>query len=277
MHRFKLVVAYLGSPFHGWQRQASQRTVQGELEHALVDLTGAGSVAVVGAGRTDAGVHAAGQVAHVDLAAAIPPAGLVRGLNRLLPPEIRIRAAVAATPAFHARKSARAKLYTYRARWQASPYPWRQLRAGVVAAVDRWDEVHRAATQLEGRHDWASFTVTNPGTPSTVRTLYQVRVRSRRDGVDFHFVGDGFLRYQVRRLVGALLAIGSGREQPGWLTDLIRHPQPGAKIVTAAPGGLTLERVYYRRTDVTTNGFPEAPFDRSGATTPGDGANPEGA
>jgi tRNA pseudouridine38-40 synthase len=245
--RYKLVLAYLGQPFHGWQRQRSAPTVQGELERALAAVVGGDGLKVVGAGRTDAGVHATGQVAHVDLPASIPADGLLRGLNGRLPPEIRVRQALAVGKRFHARASAVGKRYAYRASWRPSPYPWRQLRTAIVAPVTRMRTMVALAEQLAGHHDWASFTVTEPETTTTSRTLFRVEVRPRRQGVDFVFLGEGFLRYQVRRMVGALLEIGRGRRDPDWLLDLLARPQPGAPIETAAARGLTLEQVYYRR------------------------------
>ena len=122
--RIKLVLAYLGTPFHGWQRQQGQRSVQGELEAALTRMTAGLRRPVVGAGRTDAGVHAAGQAAHVDLPESLPLPGLIKGLNGTLPPEIRVRRAVAVARSFHARNGARAKHHVYRARWHEPELPW---------------------------------------------------------------------------------------------------------------------------------------------------------
>ncbi len=246
-HRVKLVVAYLGTQFHGWQRQLDQRTVQGELERALGKLIGDPATTVVGAGRTDAGVHAAAQVAHVDLAATIPPEGLVRGLNSILDPAVQIRSARMVSSVFHACKSARGKLYIFRARWAPASLPWADLRSAQVMRVEERAAFETAARLLVGKHDWASFTVPNPGRESTVREIFRVRLQPRREGIDLEFVGNGFLRYQVRRMVGALLEIGWGRRTVGDLRTLIEHPQPGAPIQTAPAVGLTLERVYYRR------------------------------
>jgi tRNA pseudouridine38-40 synthase len=245
--RAKIVIAYLGDSFHGWQRQPGHRTIQGELEAALAVLTGADSITVVGAGRTDAGVHAAGQVAHADLPSPIPAAGLVRGLNGLLPRQIRVRQATPVGARFHARKSSTGKRYVYRVRWHASPYPWRQLRAAVLPETSHISQLSRIASCLQGRHDWASFTVTDPATASTVRTVHRVEIRRRRDGIDFDLRGEGFLRYQVRRMVGALLEVAGGHRDTEWLRDLLVEPRPGARIRTAPAGGLTLEHVYYRR------------------------------
>ncbi len=246
-HRVKLVVAYLGTQFHGWQRQLDQRTVQGELERALGKLTGDQATKVVGAGRTDAGVHAAAQVAHVDLGPTIPLDGLVRGLNSILDPAIQIRSARKVSSVFHACRSARGKLYIFRARWAPASLPWADLRSAQVMRVEERAAFETAARLLVGKHDWASFTVPNPGRESTVREIFRVGLKPRREGIDLEFVGNGFLRYQVRRMVGALLEIGWGRRTVGDLRTLIEHPQPGAPIQTAPAVGLTLERVYYRR------------------------------
>ena len=245
--RMKMAVAYLGGPFSGWQRQSGRRTVQGELERALAVITGGRDIAVVGAGRTDAGVHAAGQVAHCEVPDRMPPDGLVRALNRVLPREVRVRNAVPVSAAFHARHSARAKLYTYRARWRPPPYPWHDPRAATVPQVMDMETLAEALSVLPGTHDWASFTVPDPGPESTVRTVFAVEFRERRGGFDVDFLGSGFLRYQVRRMVGAVLEVGSGRRRLDDLRCLIEDPRPGAQIQTAPAAGLCLERVYYRR------------------------------
>jgi tRNA pseudouridine38-40 synthase len=243
----KLELAYHGRPFHGWQRQRGQRTVQGELEKALTSIFRAPLVPVVGAGRTDAGVHAAGQVVHLDPPGPIPPQALVRSLNRRLPPEVRTRSARPVKATFHARKSAVGKLYTYRARWHAPKLPWLEMRSAKVPGITDAEGFSAALELLTGRRDWASFTVPDPGTVSTVRTLFRIRYRARRDGFDLDFLGDGFLRYQVRRVVGALIEVGSGERRMDELCDLLEHPQPGAPIHTAPAAGLCLERVYYRK------------------------------
>jgi tRNA pseudouridine38-40 synthase len=258
--RMKMIVAYHGRLFHGWQRQKGQRTIQGELERALGSVTGFGSISVTGAGRTDAGVHAAGQTAHCDVPVAIPAEALVRALNDSLPPEIRVRSARPVPNGFHARKSARGKLYIYRARWQAPTLPWADPLSAHVTRISDLAAFEEAVRLLVGRHDWASFTVVNPEKISTVRTISRVSCRHRRSGVDIDFVGDGFLRYQVRRMVGAALEVGQGRRQVADLQALIEHPQPGAPIHTAPAAGLTLHRVFYRKTaQLDTNPAPVSP------------------
>jgi tRNA pseudouridine38-40 synthase len=246
VHRMKLEIAYHGESFHGWQQQRGQRTVQGELHNALTTLFRGHRVSVVGAGRTDTGVHAAGQVAHLDPPGSIPPEALVRGLNSRLPRQIRVLSASPVAATFHARKSALGKLYTYRARWREPRLPWLDQRSATVRKISNSAGFSAAADLFVGRHDWASFTVTDPETESTIRTLFRVRLRHRRGGFDLDFFGEGFLRYQVRRMVGALLEVGLGERDVDDLTELIEKPRPGAPIRTAPAHGLCLEHVYYR-------------------------------
>jgi tRNA pseudouridine38-40 synthase len=245
--RTKLTIAYLGTDFSGWQRQPKRRSIQGELERALELMTGGIETAVSGAGRTDAGVHAAGQVGHLDLPVEIPSDGLVRGLNGILPDQIRVRDATRVPLSFHARKSARGKLYVYRAAWKQPGLPWLGLRTAVVPPISDEAAIQRAASLLAGQHDVASFTLPDAVTGSTERELYRVTTRSTRNGFEFEFVGNGFLRYQVRRMVGALLELGRGRRELDWFRSLLEKPSPGAPLKTAPARGLTLERVYYRR------------------------------
>jgi len=253
VNRMKLELAYLGRPFHGWQRQRDRTTVQGELEAALADLFRGHRIAVVGAGRTDAGVHAVGQIAHCDVPGSISPEALVRGLNARLRPEIRTLSAHVVSASFHARKDALGKLYTYRARWQEPKLPWTEPRSATVRMVSDFGTMAAALEMLRGRHDWASFTVSDPATASTIRTLFSVRYRRRRRGVDLDFVGEGFLRYQVRRMVGALLEVGAGEWDLDHFANLIAHPEPGARIRTAPASGLSLEHIYYRSCPAVSN------------------------
>lgn len=256
--RMKLVVAYLGTPFHGWQRQRNQRTVQGELERALSKCVGGQKITVMGAGRTDAGVHAAGQTAHCDLPGHIPPEKLVPSLNLILPPEIRVQSARSASHDFHAQKSARGKLYTYRLRWRAGAFPWQDLRSAVVRPAEDLESFATALAMFPGTRDWASFTVRGPRPGPTVRSLYAARLIPRRHGLDLEFVGNGFLRYQVRRMVGALIEVGRHRRSLDELRQLLVRPTPGASIQTAPPEGLCLERVYYSRASFLSHPSPDA-------------------
>ena len=245
--RFKLIVAYLGTGFSGWQRQRGQRTVQGELEDAIGRLVARSPPpTAVAAGRTDAGVHAAGQVVHVDLPAAITSEAVRRGLDTRLPHDLRIVAVIPVRPGFHARYDAVAKRYVYRLSHRRSSRPWADLRHAVIDGPIDVDLLGRSVARFVGRHDVASFSVSDPGVEDTVRSVLEVTCRATRRGAVVSFVGDGFLRYQVRRMMGAAVEVATGTHDPDWLDRLLDSPTPGARIRTAPAVGLTLEKVWYR-------------------------------
>ncbi len=243
--RLRLDLAYLGTFFEGWQAQetlrdgARPRTVQGVLEAALSELLKA-DVRVHGAGRTDSGVHAEGQVAHFDLpegAPLLPPTNLSRALNAKLPWDVRVLSAAGAPSDFHARRSATGKIYVYRLRRGQILPP----HAGLVEALasERLDVVamREAARRLVGRRDFAPFSITGSDPGTTVRTLARLDVEEDGDVLVITAAGDGFLRGMVRRLVGTLRDAGRGRISPGEAPD-----RPGP---TAEGRGLTLARVLY--------------------------------
>ncbi len=243
--RIKLTIAYLGKEYHGWQRQPGQRTIQGELESALARITGQAPPAVVGAGRTDAGVHARGQVAHVDLPAGLPTGELPGILNAALPETIRVLRAVAVPPSFHARRDARAKHYAYRIHWGGTRLPWAALRSAPMAPIGDRRTVEWALDLLVGRHNMASFSVPDPAQGPTTKNLLRAWARWGPLSLTLHFLGEGFLRYQVRRMTGAVLE-AAAEGSTTRLERLLQHPTPGASILTAPARGLTLEKVYYR-------------------------------
>jgi len=247
--RLALKVSYLGGPFAGWQRQARARTVQGVLEHALETLYRR-PVSVVGAGRTDAGVHAAGQVAHFDAPLPIPPAGVVSALNSLLPEDVRVLRAWRVPAEFHARRSALGKRYRYRLACGAVLPPWESVRRWHVSHSLDAGALARGLSAVLGEHDFAAFALSGHsgrGFRGTVRvvTLAHLRVRGRR--LDIVLEGDGFLRGMVRRIVGGLVEVGRGAQPPSWLAALLLDRKTVPPAPTAPPHGLTLERVYYRR------------------------------
>lgn len=251
--RTKLTVAYLGSGFSGWQRQDRARTVQGDLEKSLAKLAETGRIPVVGAGRTDAGVHAVAQAAHIDLPDGIPTQILPRLLNARLEPDLRVRSATVMNSDFHARRSAIGKHYAYRIKWHESDLPWIGLRSAVLPRVSRPEALEQACRHLPGRHDWSSFTVPEVARRGAIRIVHRAECVWRPSGLDLHVVGAGFLRYQVRRMVGALLEVGSGRMSNRDFVDLLETPSPGAPLPTAPARGLSLERVYYRRSPKLTS------------------------
>jgi tRNA pseudouridine38-40 synthase len=239
--RVALRLAYLGSSFAGWQRQPGRATVQAALETALEKLYGR-PVPVVGAGRTDAGVHAAGQVAHFDPPLAIPPRGIQRALNPTLPADLRVLRAWPVARSFHARRSAQGKRYRYRISWGPVlrrawfPHP---LNASAMA---------RTLPHALGEHDFAAFALSGHaghGTRGTVRMLTAAKLHARGRRLDIVLEGDGFLRGMVRRIVGALIEVGRGSQPPTWFAALVHEPTTRPPAPTAPPHGLTLERVYY--------------------------------
>jgi tRNA pseudouridine38-40 synthase len=253
--RTKLTVAYLGGGFSGWQRQDRVRSVQGDLEKALSKVTGGLKIAVVGAGRTDAGVHAAAQVAHLDLPLGIPAEVLPRLLNARLAPDLRVRSARIMPSDFHARASALGKHYAYRMRWDHSDLPWLDLRSAVLPRVTEPDALEEICRRLPGRRDWASFTVPEAARRGAVRTVHRVEPVWRRSGLVVNVIGEGFLRYQVRRMVGALHEVGLGRMTIEEFFELLDSPSAGAHVPTAPARGLSLERVYYRASpNISTRG-----------------------
>ncbi len=244
--RLKLTVAYLGTPFAGWQRQPRVRTVQGELEAALTRATGGLEAAIVGAGRTDAGVHARGQVAHLDLPVEIAPGDLAHALNGTLPEAVVVRRAILAGSGFHARYSARGKRYAYRAHWGGPLLPWQGLRSARIRPPADRAALEAAVRLLPGHRDWASFTVPDPDQGPTIRTVHRADLRWGRHGLVLEVEGGGFLRYQVRRMMGAILEVAWGRRSLRDLRRLLDEPEPGSPLYTAPARGLTLEQVLYR-------------------------------
>jgi len=245
MPAFKIVVSYDGGSFIGWQRQAAGTSIQGLIEDALRELDDR-DVAVAGAGRTDAGVHAIGQVASFTLVRDMPADVVVRSLNAKLPPEVRVRFAEEVPASFHARFDAKAKTYRYRL-WNADvldpferAYAWHVPGALDVAAMSR------GARFVEGRHDFAAFqTVGGAGRP-TDRLIMSSTLTGNGDGLlTYDVTGGGFLRHMVRAIVGSLMEVGRGRQRPEWICDLIASRDRAQAGRTAPAHGLFLVRVDY--------------------------------
>jgi tRNA pseudouridine38-40 synthase len=248
---FRATLAYDGTGFRGFQSQgAGARTVQGELEAALGRLAKGVRVAVHAAGRTDAGVHAVGQVACFDLPRAMDPVELASALNAMLPDDVRVLDAAETTPVFHARKSARSKLYRYVLDCGPVQLPTRRLYAGHVRfALD-----HRAAAEAAalyvGRHDFAALASTGGSAKTTTRTVFRADVRWERpapatEALVFETEADGFLRKMVRSMVGGLVAAGRGAATVAELRRALEARERRAWPAPAAARGLTLVRVEY--------------------------------
>jgi tRNA pseudouridine38-40 synthase len=259
----KLTIAYDGAAYVGWQRQAEGVSVQGLIEEALARLDGA-PVAVHGAGRTDAGVHALGQVASARVATAHEPAVIRRALNAMLPGDVRVLAVEEAPDDFHARYGAAGKRYEYRL-WQGPVQP-PFVRAWSWHVPHRLDveAMNRAARALEGTHDFSAFQSAGSGVVSAVRTVTRACVerrdlpsgvagRSADDEGDeaggylvcVRLEADGFLRHMVRAIVGTLVEVGEGRRPEASLPQLLESRDRGASGPTAPAHGLVLVRVDY--------------------------------
>ena len=247
MPRFRLDLEYAGTRYSGWQIQKNARTVQGELVRALEAATRSPRIETYGSGRTDAGVHALRQVAHADLAVTLPPATLIARVNDALPVDINAIDAERVSPRFHARHSAVARSYLYQiARRRTAfgkPFVWWVKDALDVAAMQA------AAESLAGFADYRRFTDDDPDEKST-RVLVEALTVAEHDGLLLiRVIGSHFLWKMVRRMVGVLVEVGSGRTSAVQVASLTR---PGAAPnalfpaqVTAPASGLFLERVFY--------------------------------
>ncbi len=244
--RLKLEIAYLGTFFEGWQVQAPReggerpRTIQGVLEISLKGVFGGADIRVHGSGRTDSGVHADAQVAHVDLPVGAPSIsfeGIRRGLNSKLPFDVRVLSVSEAADDFHARYGATGKVYVYRLRRGEFLHPHRGLVEALASEPLDVGAMRAAAARLVGTRDFAPFSITGSDPGTTVRTLRRLDVEEDGSLVVVTAEGDGFLRGMVRRLVGTLRDAGRGRIRS---EEVLTRPGP-----TAEARGLTLARVLY--------------------------------
>jgi tRNA pseudouridine38-40 synthase len=244
--RLRLLLAYDGRPFRGWQSQATKDAVQDFVEAAFAKIVGR-RVIVVGSGRTDAGVHALGQVAHAEVPAETMPAAKWRdALNANLPPEIRVLRTSGAPGKFHAQFDARGKIYVYRIWNGPFMHPLEIGRAWFVPGAVDLARLRECARLLEGTHDFASFAA-NRGEPvvDTVRTIRSVKVAKRGGVLTLRFEGNGFLYRMVRLLTGSLIRCAQHRDEPKFLTDLLAARGSRKTHYQAPAEGLYLTRVLY--------------------------------
>jgi tRNA pseudouridine38-40 synthase len=249
---WKLVLAYDGTPFHGWQVQPDRITIQGELRDALARITGE-DVLPQGSGRTDAGVHALGQVASFLLAAPIPEANLVRALNRTLPAAIRVLSAERMPMDFHARHSARGKSYEYRIyRGEICP-PWLARYVYALPSPLDLDAMQQAAVRVCGEHDFTSFAATDPdrgereadGPVDNVRRLNRSEWSLEGELLLYRVHGNGFLHHMVRNLVGTFLEVGRGNVTEAEIPVILASRSRQQAGPTAPARGLFLVQVDY--------------------------------
>lgn len=247
---FKLLIQYDGTDFHGWQVQENDRTIQGELERVIGSLDDA-PVKVIGSGRTDAGVHAEGQVANVRVNRTFTPEKLRNAINGNLWRDIRILKAEKAQDEFHARFSARNKTYVYRIvnAPVMSPF-WRRFAHHEPRPLNIGPMIE-ASRLLLGEHDWTAFASANSDGETRIRTVTDCSVDSRWDDranatiIEFSISANGFLRYMVRSIVGTLLEVGRGEKDSDTIHTAIVGGDRGLAGKTAPAQGLTLVRVRY--------------------------------
>jgi tRNA pseudouridine38-40 synthase len=254
MRILKLTLSYDGTRLVGWQRQAAGDSVQALLEDALARFEGR-PVTVHGAGRTDAGVHALGQVASVEVTFSHDVSTLARALNAHLPEDIRVLAVDEAEAGFHARFRARSKTYRYCIRNAAVASPFERAFVWHVPQPLDVDAMRAAASRLVGRHDFSTFRSIGTDVPDAVRTLRVSAVMETPAAVPwlgdaaplltYEVTGDGFLRHMVRAIVGTLVEVGRGWRDAAQMDDLLRARDRARAGATAPPQGLFLVRVDY--------------------------------
>jgi tRNA pseudouridine38-40 synthase len=244
MRNIKLTIAYDGTDFHGWQRQPGIRTVQQVLEDALHEVTGE-VVSTTASGRTDAGVHALGQVVHFLTASRHTTETFVRALNAHLPADVRVWTAIEKPQAFHATLDARSKRYRYVIDNGAYADPF-QLRYSwhVRRRLDTAAMAHASAALL-GRHDFHSFETDWPNRISSVRTIFDVAVNRAGDRVTIEVEADGFLYNMVRAIAGTLARVGTGKRPESWVAEVLAAENRAEAGPTAPAKGLFLIKVRY--------------------------------
>ncbi|HEY1812436.1 MAG TPA: tRNA pseudouridine(38-40) synthase TruA [Kofleriaceae bacterium] len=244
MRHIRLVVEYDGTGLHGWQRQANAATVQQHLEEALAQLL-AHETIVTGASRTDAGVHARGQVASFRTEKAIPLHGIRRGLNSLLPPQIAVREAAEAADDFHPRFSALGKHYRYTIFVRADRSPrWRD-RAWHHADPLAIDAMREGAAHLVGEHDFAAFRAAGCSAKTTLRRVDSIAIARSGDLLTIDVRGNAFLRNMVRIIVGTLSEVGTGHRPAAQVAEILALRDRTQGGITAPPQGLELVAVDY--------------------------------
>ena len=242
--RYKITFSYDGSNFNGYQVQPNLRTVQGELEKAVSYLNKQTYTQVVASGRTDKGVHALSQTAHFDLNINNTLYKIKRGLNSNLPEDIHIIDVEEVSSDFHARFSVKKKEYIYK------------LNMGEYDPINRnyiyqynkeldINSMNKAIKYFEGTHDFTSFVPTEDLKEDPVRTIYKTNIKRNNDVLEISFQADGFMKYQVRNMVGLLISIGEGKKKPAEVEKIINNKNRSQKFKTASPVGLYLKKVWY--------------------------------
>lgn len=244
MKRIKLIVAYDGTNYHGWQVQNNGETIESMLNAALRDLTGE-DICVLGASRTDAGVHAMGNVAVFDTEARMPGDKFVYALNQRLPEDIRVQHSCEVPPDFHPRYQDTVKTYEYRILNREFPLPAYRLNAHFTYRALDEARMQQAADLLIGEHDFQSFCAAGAQVKSTVRTIYDVKVLRDGDLLTIRITGNGFLYNMVRIIAGTLMKVGCGEWEPAYIQEILDAKDRMKAGPTAPAKGLTLVEIRY--------------------------------
>ena len=246
MQNYRLDIQYEGTRYNGWQRQGNtENTIQGRLEQLLARLTGQACVELHGSGRTDAGVHAAGQVASVRLDSGLTPEELRDACNQYLPRDIAVLAVSEAPPRFHARLQAKEKHYRYRISTGAVPDVFSQRYQWRLPGALNTDAMRAAADMLIGTHDFLGFSSLKKAKKSTVRTLRAVEIQETEQELILDFFGDGFLYHMVRILTGTLVETGQGLRTPEAACRALESKNRADAGPLAPAQGLMLMHVAY--------------------------------
>ena len=240
-----MILEYDGTAYHGWQRQINGLSIQQILEEKIAVMTGE-AVKVIGSGRTDAGVHALGQVAHFKTASTIPDINFLRGINSLIPNDIVVKDLQEVDPSFHARYDVKSKIYLYQiVNGSVRPVLNRQY-AWFVPGLLNLERIHEAARTFEGTHDFSSFCSTHSDALDHIRTVMDIRIEAESHGlIKIVMEANGFLRYMVRGIVGTLVEVGKGKRLLSELQDIMDAKDRRYGGMTAPPQGLFLKEVRY--------------------------------
>ena len=243
LRRIKLTLEYDGTDFSGWQVQPDQRTVQGELQESLSNMMGS-QIKVIGSGRTDAGVHAAEQVAHADVTRDIPAVNIMMGLNSSLGKDVRVVNCEDTAQEFHAQRSATGKTYRYIILNGSRPTALDRNRVWYIRQPLDLEAMSKGATHLIGEKDFAAFKSAGDET-TTVRNLRKVDIKVEGEHILLLFEANGFLKHMVRNLTGALVEVGQGKLVPDDIRRLLLGRSRENAPKKAPPQGLTLMQVTY--------------------------------
>ena len=244
MANYRFEISYDGTRYYGWERQPGKETIQGKLEAVLSRMTET-QAEIIGAGRTDAGVHARAMIANSHLETDLSEAEILAYMNRYLPDDISVNRVSIVSERFHARYNAAGKLYTYTCYAGDSKPVFNRKYVTILDAAPDSDAMKKAAQYLNGEHDFKAFCSNPKMKKSTVRTVDTIDITKRKDYIYLNFHGDGFLQNMVRIITGTLLEVGFGRMEPEEVKDILEKKDRRLAGPTAPPQGLCLMKVDY--------------------------------